>query len=305
MAMHIGIPDAVYHSSHGVTFHRLMDFIDKGPLYYKRKYIDKSLPDGDEKDWGTLGTAYHIYGLEGEGAFKSRVVSMPPTYKAPASAKKDAPIIDKPWNMNADYCKEWVESQGDKIVLSASDYMAAIAIGQNMRSNSHAARLLKCGWPETTIEQQDERFPVPIKGRLDWIASTSSKLSDAFAIVDPKGTSQLEAFERDALSYKYHRQAAFYRKLVLNEFGKLLPVFLVAVEKSGSHRCRVYQVDSDLLDIATEKNEYDLDCLYLHYRLNNWPIDHDDTLRVISTPDWMKKKERTFFDGIAPWEIQA
>jgi hypothetical protein len=50
----------------------------------------------------------------------------PETYLGPESAKKDAPMIEKPWNANSNTCKEWLASVGAGVeVISAEDYREA------------------------------------------------------------------------------------------------------------------------------------------------------------------------------------
>jgi len=141
-----------------------------------------------------------------------------------------------------------------------------------------------------------------VKGRLDWVASTTPKTADAFAIADPKGTDDLDRFERDVFKYGYHRQMAFYRKLWRDETGQQLPVYLIAVEKSGMHRVRVHHLDADLLDRAEQQNERDLDRLAACYASKSWPLDHDDGMRVILAPAWMTATDNQPPPEAAPWE---
>ena len=298
------LPDRQYHAEPGITFHRLRDFTEKGPKFYYAKHVAKTMPPQADAPWMTLGRAYHAYGLEGEEVFARQFMVHPATYQGKDGKAKDAPMVEKPWNWNATICQEWREAQIGigKQIISQDDWDAAVAIGRNMRANEHAARLLGCGWCELTITQTDERFPVPLKGRIDWLASTSAKLTDAWAIADPKGTNDINAFKREAIGYGYHRQMAFYRKLVRDEIGKQLPVFLIALEKSGTHRCRPTQVDASLLDMGEEQNERDLDRLAEAYRINQWPLDHDENLDVLAAPAWMLAKQDAPAIEPAPWE---
>lgn len=309
MTMLPGISDSIYHGTAGVTFHRLMDFVNHGPAYYHARYVSGAIAPKPDTDWGQLGRAYHLFGLEGEHAFAEQVVVMPATYwtdppidapwntrkkycqewtkanpgtPTPATFPDGDPVEERPWNLNASRCKAWIAERAGKIILSSSDYDAAVAIGRNMRSNTHAARLLAKGWPELTIERAEPGFPIPVKCRIDWLASTSTKESDAWAIVDPKGTDNLDGFERDAFKYRYHRQLAFYRWMVQQEIGKQLPCFLPAVEKSHMHRCRVFSIDPVLLDEGAELNERDMERLKACYAADAWPLDHDDSMRVWS-----------------------
>lgn len=299
------LPESEYHGSPAITWHRLKDFITGGPLYYFKRHVSGEIPAPPDRPWGKLGRAYHIYGLEGRDAFLASCVAMPETYQGPESAKKDAPMVDKPWNMNANVCKEWVanEASKGKLVLSPDEYAQAIAIGVNMRADPITAPYLRIGFQEITVQQTDERFPVPVRGRLDWLTSTSPKLSDAVAIIDPKGTANLANFMRDAHKLGYHRQMAFYRKLMRDEIGLQLPTILTAIEKSGTHRVHGYQLTERLLDKAEEKNNYDLDRLALCYKTNGWPLDHESKMREMDIPTWEQDDtiQAAVAEEEAPW----
>lgn len=282
------LPESQYFAQPAITWHRLKDFITGGPLYYRKRHITGELPAPPQKEWGRLGNAYHLYALEGREEFLARVVATPETYPA-TPKKKDDPIEQKPWNMSANFCKDWVanETSKGKLVLSPDEYAQAIAIGENMRADPITAPFLRVGFQEITVEQNDERFPVPLRGRIDWLTCTSPKLTDAVAIIDPKGTVSLESFAHNAIKMGYHRQMAYYRKLLRDELGIQLPAILPAIEKGGTHRVRGYQLTDRLLDWAERQNEYDLDRLAGYYARNDWPLDTESTMRELDLPSWI------------------
>ena len=65
------------------------------------------------------------------------------------------------------------------------------------------------------------------------------------------------------------------------------------------HRCRVHQLDADLLDRAEEQNNRDLERLAEHYAGKPWTLDHDSRIRLITTPKWMIEKPEAD-DGPSP-----
>ncbi len=67
--------------------------------------------------------------------FDSRYENCPDTYEAPASAKKDAPIVQKPWNRNATYCEKWEESKAEQGIelLSGSQQEKLEKMSENIR----------------------------------------------------------------------------------------------------------------------------------------------------------------------------
>ncbi len=74
-------------------------------------------------------------------------------------------------------------------------------------------------------------------------------------IVDLKTADELDSFELAAKAFGYIHQVAFYRSLVAQVSGHLLPVHIVAVEKREPFRCGVWQIAPCVLEQARRQNE--------------------------------------------------
>ncbi len=59
--------------------------------------------------------------------FEKRFVTRPETYQGKASAKKDAPMVEKKWSANATFCKEWEAKMRDKGISVVTPGMMAKA----------------------------------------------------------------------------------------------------------------------------------------------------------------------------------
>lgn len=292
----LDLPEREYHARAEVSFHKLKDFEEYGPRAFHDWHVSRELSRPEPGDWGTIGTAAHILGLEGREAFESRTIQQPDTY--PSEEKKGV-VVDKPWHNGAKFCKEWVAEQeaAGRLVLSGVERAIAIRCGANMRAHPVAAGLLRCGFPEASVIQSPEREGTPgLRARIDWIASDTRGMLEARAIVDVKTCEDMSDFARAALRLGYHRQAAWYRWIIQQEIGRALPVWLVAVEKTGANRCRVWEVAADLMDRAHEQNMRTLDLILDCYARGSWPLDLDGQARRLEVPDWMKKA-----DEAAPW----
>ncbi|HON68289.1 MAG TPA: PD-(D/E)XK nuclease-like domain-containing protein, partial [Phycisphaerae bacterium] len=88
------------------------------------------------------------------------------------------------------------------------------------------------------------------QARIDWINPVESR-----GIVDLKTADEIDSFELSMRAFGYLHQVAFYRALVSQASGHVLPVHIVAVEKREPYRCGVWQVTPEVLDQAQRENE--------------------------------------------------
>lgn len=145
--------------------------------------------------------------------FEEQYVITPETYKAPASAKKDAELIDKPWNWNATACQEWWAAQ-DREVITFADHQAAQKAVAALVGNPSIKDVLSDAKTQVALRLDYEALPgivVPLKGLLDIVPSLSSPWSNA--LVDLKEVGRLDdadQISRTIHNFGYHVQAALY-----------------------------------------------------------------------------------------------
>jgi len=118
----------------------LMDFYEC-PSRWIRGYTRKST---DATDWGTLIDCLALSPNE----FHSRFSVEPGQYPDSKTGEK------KPWNNNANFCKDWTKAQGSKEIVSAKD----MALTDNSEYGDSIADLKTCrsanagSWPKVVFE---------------------------------------------------------------------------------------------------------------------------------------------------------
>ena len=280
------VPFSDYAASGHVGIHALQDFARRGAGYFYHRYVSGKIPRVTTRAFD-VGTAAHILALEGEQAYLDQVVVRPLTYQGPESTKKDAPLVQKPWNSNAKVCSEWIEEQErlGKTVIKADEDLCIRAMERRLRENPESNRIIRMGTPELTI--RNEEMGVPVQCRLDWAAGQPDPMlwTD---ISDLKTCDDLNDFGNDIFRLRYDRQAAWYQWLVQQETGMSLPWSFVAVEKAMPHRVGVYRLSERALGRAHELNMHDLERLSKFWAANEWPVEDPAGVQEVDLPHWLK-----------------
>jgi hypothetical protein len=204
--------------------------LEISPLHYERRELFKL--EGPQFDFGSL---LHTMVLEPDEALER-------------FAPEDFEGCDL--NKNSKAYKEaraaWLESVGERIVVSAGDWETARRMTENVRAV--AGGILEGGQAEGSCFAYDEEFGVRRKCRPDYY------LSDAGVVIDLKTTRSVNPheFERSVLDYRYHRQAAWYLD-TLRLAGLAAETFVVvAVEKAAPHMVRIYELTPETIEAGRQ-----------------------------------------------------
>lgn len=112
--------------------------------------------------------------------------------------------------------------------------------------------------------------------RIDWF--TFADVVEG--LVDLKTCRDLDSFEFDARAFEYVHQLTFYRSVVWQVLGDLVPVHLIAVEKNAPYRTGVWRVGQDVLARAQQENEGIMKRLRKCQQTDHWPTGFED-VRVL------------------------
>ena len=137
--------------------------------------------------------------------------------------------------------------------------------------NDEALALLLYGRAEGVVRAEYCNTPCQI--RIDWT-------NPQRGIVDLKTCDDLTWFEADARRYGYHRQMAFYRAVLAQAIGALVPIHLIAVEKREPFRCGVWRVADETLAQAQRENEAAIRRLLACRENDEWPTGYED-IRIL------------------------
>jgi len=248
--MMIDEPDDLYHSKSKefLSSHALLDFIHSPILYHQKKI--GMIPNFDSAAF-SLGRACHTKILEGPEVYDERYAVGGPINSA----------TEKPYGVLTNKYKEWANDQAKPVVCFDDNAKIKNMYGGFLQ-NGEAAKLISDGRAEGVIRTMLCGFNCQI--RVDW-------LNIYHGIVDLKTTRSLDTFILDAREYSYLYQLAFYREVIFQATGLILPVYMVAVEKKAPFRCGVWHVPSDQLNNASGNLRCHMSQLRGAIVNNNWP----------------------------------
>lgn len=248
-------PEDAYHAKAGeyLSSHMLADFRRSPLLYYKRRL---GLIDDIDRPAYLLGRACHVRILEGRDRYQQMFAVGGPIN----------PKTGKPYGANTNAFAEWAAAQG-KPVLTAeqAQLIENMAIGVAM--NEQAVDLIVDGEAEGVVRA--EYCGLPCQIRIDW-------LNPHRGIVDLKTCDDLTWYEADARRYGYAYQMAFYRSILQQITGLLVPVHFIAIEKKEPFRAGVWLISQDTLDQCARENAAAIERMKNCDRLGNWPTGYEE-----------------------------
>jgi hypothetical protein len=243
-----------------LTSHGLNDF-RRDPFLFHKKL--SGLIDEEDRPAFSVGRAAHTLVLEGREAYQRQYA-----FGGPTNAK-----TGEPYGRYTKTFEEWATAQG-KPVIDNEQARLIENLNDSVRNHPLAVELLSDGVAEGVVRTQ--YMGTPCQARLDW-------LNPQRGIIDLKTTDSLSFLEGSARVYGYIHQMAFYRSLVFQATGKVVPAFIVAVEKREPYRSGAWTVGQDVLGAAQKENEQAMERLAECRQLNQWPTGYE-TLRTI---DWL------------------
>lgn len=228
-----------------LSSHKLIDFIKCPQLYY-RTHVTRDMPSGDS-DAFRIGRAAHCLILEGHDAFKRSFAVGGPIN----------PKTNKHFGSNTKAFHEWVEEQNaeGRDFITDDENLLIQEMHAGVLNNEMAFNLLGLdSAAELTVRTELEGMPV--QSRFDLVARGTR---DNLILVDLKTCKNLDWFERDARTYYYLHQLAFY-DLVYAKAGDNMgfdDAFIIGVEKEAPYRAGVWRCDiGELQAIACQLEKH-------------------------------------------------
>ena len=215
-----------------LSSHMLAEF-HRSPYRYHQK-ITGEIEDKDKPEYA-FGRAVHKMILEGGAAFEK-------TYTV-----SDGPVNErtgKPYGKDTKAYQDWLSVQRGEVVTTA-DFEIIADMQNSVENHPVAPELLWDGMAESVVRADYHGMPCQI--RMD-------KFSPSAGIIDLKTCADIEFFEADARKYGYILQLAFYWAVLMVATGKSYPVHMIAVDKTESHICGVWQIPEVELEAAERIN---------------------------------------------------
>jgi len=283
LGMFAGLPMDTYQSAPGLSKSG-SDVLRRSPIDYYKQCVARTdvRTATDAMQYGTLT---HSLLFEGRSDFYLR----PETYSGKESAKKDAALIEKPWNANSNTCKEWLAAHSDKPVLSANETEALIAFCDYIRDHRHAKQLLAKGQhAEVSMFAREKTYGKIIKCRADslWIEQGQIFFADLKTTKD----ASTAAISKTILQRRYHTQAAMHKMIVgllgQYEWGGF---YLIFAESGSSPKCNVRKLAEQAIEKGRGEIEADVDLLRRCTMMGDWPewADSEEHICNVDLPEWV------------------
>ena len=243
--------------------------IRKSPMHYKYALENP----GEDTAALKLGRAIHMKVLQPEEFDKNYAV-------APAGLDRRTKEGKAAWAALMESGKE---------ILSADEFEKVEEIGQAVRNNKEAAKMLEGCETEVPLFWDDVRTGLRCKCRVD----AMKELEDRFLLIDLKTAedAQLKGFTRSAVGYGYHVQAAHYINGVtangLNH-GKPVEWWFIAVEKKPPYAVSLIRMDQGMIDEGQYALAGMMDEVDRCRTFDEWPGYPED---VMMMPKWALERE--------------
>ena len=169
----------------------------------------------DAMRWGSLVDCLTLTPDRYAEAYRTK----PDTYSAPESTKKDAPMIEKPWNANSNTCKQWLADLPPGVeYLSTYDYHQACKARDTLFARKEFREMMSGAQTQVGMrfDMDDavhghEGLVIRSKSLMDIVPARDGKWGHS--LVDLKTTGKLDDMhqvEKTVFNLGYHGQAALY-----------------------------------------------------------------------------------------------
>lgn len=245
-----GVPMEVYHGAnlcdaHSASRSQLFKMLEKSAahLWDTHPLNPDRNEDAETSEALLIGRAAHHLNL-GEADFEKHFVIHPETYPEGA-VYPDEGGKEKPWNLNANWCKAWVAEMESKglSVLKPRHIADIEGMAGGLYANLMVRQGILNGHIETTLVAKDPKTGVWLKVRPDALPTDSGMVSDLKTIADVSD----QGIERALKDSGLFMQGALTRR-VMTLLGMEFDGFhLVFIEKKRPFVCRVKtMIDADL-----------------------------------------------------------
>lgn len=161
-------------------------------------------PASEAKEYGSLLDCRLLVPEQ----FKIRYAIKPESY--PDSKTGDS----KPWNMNANFCKDWARNQGNREIVSIDQVNEVDAAINQLRKDEIVSSFIDASDTQVHIkaEWRDERtgLVVPIQALLDLLPKPDSEFAQTAGDLKSTRNAGLEPWTRFCFQLGFHVQAAFF-----------------------------------------------------------------------------------------------
>ena len=201
-----------------------------------------------------------------------KIITRPSTYHDAKTGE------EKPWHWASKVCKAWQADHAEYTVISSDD-----ATRLRLMNNRIPPAILD------RIQESDHQAVFRVnQGHFE--AQCKVDLWQSSIMRDIKTTSApLEQFASQAIKFGYHIQAGWYRWIVQELGGDLLPFEFIVTETMSPYRTMLFQPDAAWLEYGDSEAQRAVSILSHCARTGDWS-DTRPHIHTLSLPHWLNKE---------------
>lgn len=208
----------------------------------------------------------------------------------------------KPWNWNADTCKEWREDQTrlGKIVVKHDTWEQVQLAVARLNDDARLAELITCSQKQVMVVadyQTDQGMIVPVSGLLDIVPFKDSTYARSLADLKCYKSAKPVEWSRQVFYGGLHVQAAFYLDLYNAATGEERNIFRhIVQEQDEPYETGRRMLGEEFVKMGRGLYQRALETYAHCVEINDWPRYDDmvdDTLEgwtLTSAEAWMVMK---------------
>lgn len=278
------LPNDVYHACNGISSTKLKVAMSS-LMKFDAKYVSKTIPEQEQKDYFDLGKLFHTMTLEPH-LVDIEYFREPESLKAPTAPqrekydawvklgypeKKDNPKA-YPTELMFKVCEaedDMIKDAAGRCIVSNENWLKAEAMANAVRDDADSGRLVKapnlrC---ETSYFKRDEETGLIIKCRPD--AELGAIVADLKSISlrsEPDEEHLINKLRWEVIQRGYHVSAAMY----LDITGKSQFIWIFTGTQEGYHWNAPVMASDNILNEGREKYRYYLSMIALGYETGEW-----------------------------------
>jgi hypothetical protein len=250
-------------------------------------------PDSDAMRFGSLLDCR----LLTPESFEARFSIKPHTYPAEPS-KKGGEVVQKPFNANSTWCREWIEAQGEKEVVSSSEVAEIDTARKRMLDDEIIKAFLDESdrqiWVAAEWQDEDSGLLLPVKILVDLAPNTDGEFGKCLGDLKAIRSAALIPFQRQVYQLGWHLQAAFYQDVYVAATGEDRNTHcLLGVENYNPFEPFKRMLSQDFLQIGRQTYRHAMKRYARCLKSGIWPgyDDHADAIQgwsLTAAEPWME-----------------
>jgi hypothetical protein len=221
-----------------------------------------------------FGTLWDTY-LTGD---RSSIIERPLTYTDAKTGEV------KPWHHASAVCKAWEAQNIGKLIIKPDEQQRITLMDSRMPEELR--ELVGFSNPQMVYRFCHGYFEAQCKVDLLHYDEAANRYD---AIIDAKTTSsKIEQFMNQSINYGYHVQAGWYRWIIRELTGELLPFSFLVTETVSPYRTVHFIPDAEWLAYGDAEAQRAVTILDRCAQSGNW-TDQQPTTQTLSLPAWKQK----------------